>query len=539
MFHLIGKLTRNKEQTDTALVLACLGGNRDAFTSIVVRYQTLLCTIAYAAIGDIKHSEDLAQEAFVEAWRKLDNLREPEKLKSWLCGILRFKINHFLRKEAKQIVNDADELTTELKRVSNEAKLEDAAISAQEQAILWQALAHIPETYREPLVLFYREHNSVQAVALKLDLSEEAAKQRLSRGRKLLQKAVQSMVERSLKHTRSGTAFTLAVLASINMSSPPAKAAMIGAGSVKAASTAKWMSLAPVLAIFSGFISAFFGLRAGLDQARTRNERKRVILFTVLFFLFAGVYVSIIFVLKHLAMSWPEYTHVALVLSQILTFSFLISYLVLTFKMVTGTRKLRAFERQNNAHAFTQTDDENFQKKREYKSVIRLAGIPLIHIRFGMPEEGDTPVNAWIAGGELAFGRLIAWGGVAVAPISVGIVSLGVISIGAVSIGLLSLGTITLGLIGFGASAIAYKAYASLSALGWQSAFSNAFSIANEAAIGPISQAKHVNSELAAELTNINVFAQHYSWILLLMSIAVIVPSIWYSIKVRERLKLP
>lgn len=53
---------------DSALVLDSLGGDKDAFCQIVMRYQTLLCSIAYSAIGDIKLSEDVAQEAFVEAW---------------------------------------------------------------------------------------------------------------------------------------------------------------------------------------------------------------------------------------------------------------------------------------------------------------------------------------------------------------------------------------------------------------------------------------------------------------------------------------
>ena len=80
------------DANDSALVMHSLGGNRDAFCEIVTRYQNLLCSIAYASVGDIKYSEDLAQEAFVEAWKKLDTLSDPNKLKSWLCGILRFSI---------------------------------------------------------------------------------------------------------------------------------------------------------------------------------------------------------------------------------------------------------------------------------------------------------------------------------------------------------------------------------------------------------------------------------------------------------------
>ena len=79
---------QHKTLDDAALVMRALGGNKSAFCEIVSRYQTLLCSLAYSAVGDIKYSEDLAQDAFVEAWRKLDTLHDPNKLKAWLCGCL-------------------------------------------------------------------------------------------------------------------------------------------------------------------------------------------------------------------------------------------------------------------------------------------------------------------------------------------------------------------------------------------------------------------------------------------------------------------
>src|SRR5205807_6638366 len=75
--------------TDAELVAACLAGDREALRRIVDRYQRLLCSLAYSATGSLSESEDLAQEAFVDAWRQLRTLREPEKLRPWLCGILR------------------------------------------------------------------------------------------------------------------------------------------------------------------------------------------------------------------------------------------------------------------------------------------------------------------------------------------------------------------------------------------------------------------------------------------------------------------
>ena len=262
--------------SDTTLVLASLGGDREAFGQIVSRYQSLLCSLAYSAVGDLTYSEDIAQEVFVEAWGKLDTLREPKKLKAWLCGILRFKVSHFRRKEANQPVRDADEFDESRGHESKDLKTEDAAIRNEEQVLLWQAMEKVPETYREPLILFYREDRSTKQVAEDLDLSEDAVKQRLSRGRKLLQAEMMRFVEGALENSKPGAAFTAAVLAVIATIPQPAKAASMSAAAVKTASWFKWANVLTVLAAFSGFVSAFFGLRSSLDQSRTQQERRRV-----------------------------------------------------------------------------------------------------------------------------------------------------------------------------------------------------------------------------------------------------------------------
>ena len=64
-------------------------GDREAFGRIVERYQSLICSLAYSACGNLARSEDLAQETFVAAWQKVGELREPAKLRAWLCGIVR------------------------------------------------------------------------------------------------------------------------------------------------------------------------------------------------------------------------------------------------------------------------------------------------------------------------------------------------------------------------------------------------------------------------------------------------------------------
>src|SRR5436190_19610463 len=129
---------------DPELVAACLSGDREAFGSIVRRYQRLLCSLAYSATGSLSESEDLAQEAFLDAWRQLHSLREPEKLRAWLCGILRYKISRLRRSAEHEPVRHAEALEAAEEMPSGEEPAATLAIDKEEQAILWSALERVP-----------------------------------------------------------------------------------------------------------------------------------------------------------------------------------------------------------------------------------------------------------------------------------------------------------------------------------------------------------------------------------------------------------
>jgi uncharacterized GH25 family protein len=91
----------------------------------------------------------------------------------------------------------------------------ETVISKEQEAMVHQSLERIPEMYREPMVLFYRQQQSTRQVAEALDLSEDTVRTRLMRGRKMLKEQVAAMVESTLAHTGPGKAFTTMVVASI------------------------------------------------------------------------------------------------------------------------------------------------------------------------------------------------------------------------------------------------------------------------------------------------------------------------------------
>ena len=145
-----------EKYSDAELVARTLGGDRDAFSQIVRRYQILICSLAYSRIGHLGQSEDVAQETFITAWKHLRLLREPEKLRAWLCGIVRNRIHKCLQREGRQPVYLAEPLEAADDSPAREALPSEQAIGREEEAILWRSLEKIPELYREPLILFYR-----------------------------------------------------------------------------------------------------------------------------------------------------------------------------------------------------------------------------------------------------------------------------------------------------------------------------------------------------------------------------------------------
>jgi len=524
---------------DPELVAACLQGSREAFACIVERYQRLLCSLAYSATGDLSESEDLAQEAFVTAWQDLGKLREPERLRSWLCGILRNRVGRLRRKNRREPVRHAGDLEEVDRIPSGDADVSQSAMSAEERDILWKTLEQVPETYREPLILYYREHRSVEKVAEALDLTPSAVKQRLTRGRKILQARVLSFVEGALQRSTPGSVFTAGVIAAIATLGTPGKAIAVGAGgtaAAKAGMTIKTTTLAAFFASIAGAISTFITVRAGLDQARTARERRATILTALaLFGSFVGL-VIVMLLLKAWAVRWPEGHPMVAGVSQVVVIAFAIGWPLLFARLLNGARRLRSAERLRQPEAFSDPRDRKGSKAGEYKSKATLFGIPLFHFRFAAPETGMPPVVGWIAGGDTAVGLLFAWGGWSFGFISVGAFSVGVISLGAIGIGLLSMGSIAVGGLALGAMAIGYLSFGSLSAMGLQGAAGGGFSLSNAFALGPVAVAPEANSEAAHAFfasPHANTFTLAFFVVVVLLTL---VPATLWARAVRKRL---
>jgi RNA polymerase sigma factor (sigma-70 family) len=265
--------------------LAC-GGSVSAFELLVQRHQSMVCAVAYNACGNLALSEDVAQETFWTAWRERGSLRQADRLRSWLCGIARNLGRNAGRKAGRQAAGLASAAAIE----SAAPGPAEQAVSREEESLVWEALEAIPATYRETLVLFYREDQSVAEVAAALGLSDEAVRQRLARGRAMLRERVAGLVESGLRRSRPGRSLTLAVMSGLAAGAAAAKPAVAAAGAAGAgagagvgagaAAAAKAVGAGVAGGTVGGLLGAAFGLFGGwlgtwvpAQLAPTQRER--------------------------------------------------------------------------------------------------------------------------------------------------------------------------------------------------------------------------------------------------------------------------
>ncbi|MFN3153217.1 RNA polymerase sigma factor [Bremerella sp.] len=335
--------------TDAELIQLCKNGDQNAYGQIVERYQTLICSVVYNRCGDLALSEDLAQDGFILAWQKLDDLKDVSKFKAWICTIVRNLVNRSSQRSSRSVTQTAVGLDAVADLPSDNKSPVERAVSAEEEKLVWQALADVPENYREPLILFYREEQSVTRVAEALGLSEDTVKQRLSRGRKMLRQHLAAVVESALVHSKPKQAFTGAVL--LALSGATAKSAAAAGVTTAAANVTKSVT---VVGAGSGLGSLWLGpilklpLVAWLFKTawdETRLERERRLMRSFLSWGVGGFVAYAVLLVSSLW--WGEYVlplRLQPFLPAAMMIAFLIPWIVLSRRLGKRMELLRAEE---------------------------------------------------------------------------------------------------------------------------------------------------------------------------------------------------
>jgi len=170
-------------EEDLADVKRVLAGEAQAFEGIVRRWQGPLVNMAWRYCRDRGRAEEMAQEAFLRAWRGLAGWRRESSFSTWLFALAA----NVFRSELQRIpvVNVPLEDVAE---PAGPARQHDDLVETQAQASVRRAVLALPHLYREPVVLYYFHEMDVAAAARSMGLPEGTVKARLARGRELLRK---------------------------------------------------------------------------------------------------------------------------------------------------------------------------------------------------------------------------------------------------------------------------------------------------------------------------------------------------------------
>jgi len=179
---------------DANLVRSILAGNLNDFRKLLERYQHVAERWAFHYVRNLSDAEDIAQEAFVEAYFRLDTLREQYKFGGWLRSIVSNTSVSWLRRRKSSVsFEEINSIYSDGKLFEKynryEAPMPDDVLEQQEQEkILQTAINALPPIYQVVITMFYFDSYSYKEIAAHLDISVAAVKSMLHRARQKLKK---------------------------------------------------------------------------------------------------------------------------------------------------------------------------------------------------------------------------------------------------------------------------------------------------------------------------------------------------------------
>ncbi len=185
--------------TDVAeLVVSSRLSDPEAFAELVRRYQDMAVGYAVSVLGDFHLAQDASQEAFLEAYQRLDQLREPAAFGGWLRRMVFKRCDRITRRKRPPMVN-----------LDAAAAVPDPADAAHDHAEtldmrrqVLDAIRSLPPAVGETTLLYYFGQRNQREIAAFLEVPVGTVKRRLHEGRKLLEGRLMNLAEDALQTRR-------------------------------------------------------------------------------------------------------------------------------------------------------------------------------------------------------------------------------------------------------------------------------------------------------------------------------------------------
>ena len=178
----------HSDADDGAVIAAARTGDRQAFATLVTRYEEVAFRAAYLVVRDSAAAQDIAQDAFVRVHRSLVRFKPGEPFRPWLVRIVTNLALNDVRARGRRAG-----LLARFGRMSREypPEPEGMALASESQRLLWHAMNELPLDDRVVLYLRYFLELPEKEIALAIGKAPGTVKSRLFRAGRRLREIVE------------------------------------------------------------------------------------------------------------------------------------------------------------------------------------------------------------------------------------------------------------------------------------------------------------------------------------------------------------
>ena len=186
---------------DVELIHKVLSGDDEAFTALVRKYQKSVHALAWRKVGDFHFAEDITQDTFLQAYKKLSTLKNPNQFAGWLHVIANRLCKNWNTKN-KSVIKSMEEVSVlEMQTMSYDRYVSDKNEEAgreRHHKIVKKLLAKLPESERTVMILYYLGEMTAKEIGNFLGVSVNTITSRLQRARKRLEQEEELLVQEIL-----------------------------------------------------------------------------------------------------------------------------------------------------------------------------------------------------------------------------------------------------------------------------------------------------------------------------------------------------
>ena len=190
---------------DVELIHKVLSGDDEAFTTLVRKYQKSVHALAWRKVGDFHFAEDITQDVFLQVYKKLSTLKNPNQFAGWLYVTANRLCKNWNNKNKSDIKSMEEVSVLEMQRMSYDRYVSDENEKEgfeRRHKIVKILLAKLPESERTVMTLYYLGEMTAKEIGNFLGVSVNTITSRLNRARKRLEKEEELLVQEILGGVR-------------------------------------------------------------------------------------------------------------------------------------------------------------------------------------------------------------------------------------------------------------------------------------------------------------------------------------------------